>query len=127
MRQLCNADADTTDLHKKESAQSARHHISLQDAWGVGIEPQLGDTCGYDITVKDTNFTDGLAFGIGTDALLGAVWLRELDDDEYRNELYAVNDLQRNGLPKDEDGERVSMADIETKQTKESGKDCCRN
>ena len=46
MRALCNADADTTDLHKKESAQSARHQISPQDAWGVGIGPQLGDTYG---------------------------------------------------------------------------------
>ena len=71
---------------------------------------------GYDITVKETKFTRwfsvwdwhrciaSVLFGIGV-----------IDDDEYKDELYAVTDLQRNGMPKDKDGETVSMADIETK------------
>tara|TARA_Y100000992_G_C21230799_1_gene475400 strand:- start:560 stop:1240 length:681 start_codon:yes stop_codon:yes gene_type:complete len=43
-----------------------------------------------------------------------------LNDEEYKDELYAVTDLQQNGLPKNAEGERVSMADIETKlETKE--------
>ena len=76
---------------------------------------------GYDITVKNTKFHRWFSVWDWHRCIASVLFgLGEIDDDEYRNELYAVNDLQQNGLPKDKDGERVSMADIETKlETKE--------
>ena len=76
---------------------------------------------GYDITVKNTKFHRWFSVWDWHRCIASALFgLGEIDDDEYRDELYAVNDLQQNGLPKNEDGERVSMADIETMvETKE--------
>lgn len=76
---------------------------------------------GYDITVKNTKFHRWFSVWDWHRCIASVLFgLGELDDDEYRDELYAVNDLQQNGLPKNEDGERVSMADIETMvETKE--------
>ena len=76
---------------------------------------------GYDITVKNTKFHRWFSVWDWHRCIASVLFgLGELDDDEYKDELYAVNDLQQNGIPKDEDGERVSMADIETKlETKE--------
>ena len=76
---------------------------------------------GYDITVKNTKFHRWFSVWDWHRCIASVLFgLGEIDDDEYRDELYAVNDLQRNGLPKDDNGERVSMADIKTKiETKE--------
>ena len=76
---------------------------------------------GYDITVKRTKFHRWFSVWDWHRCIASVLFgLGELDDDEYRDELYAVTDLQQNGLPKDKDGERVSMADIETMvETKE--------
>ena len=76
---------------------------------------------GYDITVKRTKFHRWFSVWDWHRCIASVLFgLGEIDDDEYRDELYAVNDLQQNGLPKNEDGERVSMADIETMvETKE--------
>lgn len=76
---------------------------------------------GYDITVKRTKFHRWFSVWDWHRCIASVLFgLGELDDDEYKDELYAVNDLQQNGIPKDEDGERVSMADIETMvETKE--------
>mgnify|MGYP001231285619 CR=1 FL=1 len=71
---------------------------------------------GYDITVKRTNFHRWFSVWNWHRCVASAIYgLGGLDDEEYRNELYAVNDLQQNGLPKDDNGEVVSMADIDTK------------
>tara|TARA_B100000902_G_C27162856_1_gene839681 strand:- start:109 stop:894 length:786 start_codon:yes stop_codon:yes gene_type:complete len=75
---------------------------------------------GYDITVKETKFHRWFSVWNWHRCIASAIYgAGGLSDDEYKDELYAVTDLQQNGLPKDEDGEKVSMADIETKvQTK---------
>ena len=76
---------------------------------------------GYDITVKETKFHRWFSVWDWHRCIASVLFgLGEIDNDEYRDELYAVTDLQQNGLPKNEDGERVSMADIETMvETKE--------
>ena len=112
------------DLRKKGSARFARHHISLQDAWGVGIEPRLEqgeNDMGYDITVKRTEFHRWFSVWNWHRCIASAIYgMGGMSDEEYKQELYAVTDLQQNGLPKDKDGEIVSMADIDTKiETKE--------
>ena len=117
MRQSCNADADITGLRKKASARYAIHRISLQDVWGVGIEPQLGENnMGYDITVKKTKFHRWFSVWNWHRCIASAIFgLGELNDEEYKDELYAVTDLQQNGLPKNKDGEAISKAEIHTK------------
>ena len=66
---------------------------------------------GYDITVKRTNFHRWFSVWDWHRCIASALFgLGEMDDDEYKDELYAVTDLQRNGLPKNAEGERVSTA-----------------
>ena len=79
---------------------------------------------GYDITVKRTNFHRWFSVWNWHRCVASAIYgLGGLDDEEYKQELYSVNDLQQNGLPKDDNGEVVSMADIDTKiETKEMEK-----
>tara|TARA_B100000029_G_C17580694_1_gene959560 strand:+ start:970 stop:1761 length:792 start_codon:yes stop_codon:yes gene_type:complete len=61
---------------------------------------------GYDITVKRTKFHRWFSVWDWHRCIASAIFgLGEIDDKEYRNELYAVNDLQRNGLVKNEEKE----------------------
>lgn len=70
---------------------------------------------GYDITVKRTKFHRWFSVWNWHRCVASAIYgLGGLDDEEYRHELYTVNDLQQNGLPKDDDGEILSIADIDT-------------
>ncbi len=71
---------------------------------------------GYDITVTKTKFHRWFSVWNWHRCIVSVMFgLGVVDDDEYKDELYAVTDLQQNGLPKDKDGEVVSMADIDTK------------
>jgi len=71
---------------------------------------------GYDITVKETKFHRWFSVWNWHRCIASVLFgLGVIDDKEYKDELYAVTDLQQNGLPKDKDGEIVSMADIDTK------------
>ena len=71
---------------------------------------------GYDITVKNTEFHRWFSVWNWHRCIASAIFgLGGIDDKEYRKELYAVNDLQRNGLAKNEDGEVLSDAEINTK------------
>jgi hypothetical protein len=71
---------------------------------------------GYDITVKRTEFHRWFSVWNWHRCIASAVYgMGGMNDEEYKQELYSVTDLQQNGLPKDKDGEVVSMADIDTK------------